>query len=119
MVLNHILPSIQPQSFLEWTRTSFEQSVKEFYIILLEEHLQVALEMLEVSVKTSPRQRIHGQQLKNFWTRRFLYGPCCIKEKWVIISSQNFLFCVEPFCCCSVPSAGGKGLYRRIKFLEV
>jgi hypothetical protein len=29
------------------------------------------------------------------------------------------LFCVEPFCCCSVPSAGGKGLYRRIKFLEV
>jgi tRNA G10 N-methylase Trm11 len=33
---------------LEWARTSFEQSVAEFYTILLEEHLQVALEMLEM-----------------------------------------------------------------------
>jgi hypothetical protein len=48
MVLDHLLPSIQLQAFLEWTRTSFEQSVAEFYTILLEEHLEVALEMLEV-----------------------------------------------------------------------
>jgi hypothetical protein len=40
--------SVQPQSFLEWARTSFEQPIAEFYTILLEEHLQVALEMLEV-----------------------------------------------------------------------
>jgi hypothetical protein len=49
MVLGHLLPSIQPQSFLEWTPTSFEQSLPEFYTIHLEEHLQVALQMLEVS----------------------------------------------------------------------
>jgi hypothetical protein len=35
MVLDHLLPSVQPQSFLEWTRTSFEQSLAEFYTILL------------------------------------------------------------------------------------
>jgi hypothetical protein len=34
MVLEHALPSIQPQSF-EWTRTSFEQSVVEFIPVLL------------------------------------------------------------------------------------
>jgi hypothetical protein len=28
---------------LEWTGTSFEQTLVEFYTILLEEHLQVAL----------------------------------------------------------------------------
>jgi hypothetical protein len=48
MVLHHLLPSVQPQSFSERTRTSFELSLAEFYIILLEERLQVALEMLEV-----------------------------------------------------------------------
>jgi hypothetical protein len=48
MVLNHLLPSKQQQSFLEWTRTSLKQSLEEFHIILLEEHhFQVALEMLE------------------------------------------------------------------------
>jgi hypothetical protein len=30
MVLDHLLPSIQIQSFLEWTRTAFEQSLAEF-----------------------------------------------------------------------------------------
>jgi hypothetical protein len=53
MVLDHFLPSVQQQSFLEWTRTSFEQSVVEFYTILLEEHLKVALEMLEVGICSS------------------------------------------------------------------
>jgi hypothetical protein len=48
MVLDQLLPSIQPQSFLEWIRTSFEQSLAEFYTILLREHLQFALEMLEM-----------------------------------------------------------------------
>jgi hypothetical protein len=48
MVSEHLWPSVQPQFFLEWTRTSFEQSLAEFYNILLKEHLHVALEMLEV-----------------------------------------------------------------------
>jgi hypothetical protein len=53
MVLDHLLPSIQPKSFFECTPTSFEQSLAEFYTILLEEHLQVALEMLEVGMYSS------------------------------------------------------------------
>ena len=52
MVLDHLLPSIQPQSFLEWTRTSLEQFLVEFYTILLEEHL-IALEMLKVGICSS------------------------------------------------------------------
>jgi hypothetical protein len=40
-----LLPSIQPQPLSEWTRTSSEQSLAEFYTILLEEHLQVVLEI--------------------------------------------------------------------------
>jgi hypothetical protein len=47
------LPSTQQQSFLEWTRIRFKQTVEEFYIILLEEHLQVALETLEVVIFSS------------------------------------------------------------------
>jgi hypothetical protein len=50
MVLDNLLPSVQPQSFLEWTHTSSEQSLVEFYTILLEEHLKVALVMLEVEI---------------------------------------------------------------------
>jgi hypothetical protein len=50
MVFNQLLLSIQWQSFLEWTHTSFNQFVAEFYTILLEEHLQVASEMLEVGI---------------------------------------------------------------------
>jgi hypothetical protein len=50
MVLDHFLPSVRPQSFLEWSRANFEQSVVKFYTIPLEEHLQVALEMLEVGI---------------------------------------------------------------------
>jgi hypothetical protein len=42
MALDHLLPSLQLQS-LEWTRTSFEQSLVKFYTIILEEHLQVVL----------------------------------------------------------------------------
>jgi hypothetical protein len=48
-----LFPSIEPQSFLEWTRTSSEQSLAEFYTILLEEHLQVVSEMLEVGICSS------------------------------------------------------------------
>jgi hypothetical protein len=47
------LPSVQPQYFFEWIRTSFEQSLEEFYTILLEKHLQVALDMLEVGICSS------------------------------------------------------------------
>jgi hypothetical protein len=36
MVLDHLSLSIQLQSFLEWTRTRFEQYIVEFYIVLLE-----------------------------------------------------------------------------------
>jgi hypothetical protein len=43
MVLGHLLYSVQPQSFSEWTRVSLEQSLAEFYTILLKEPLQVAL----------------------------------------------------------------------------
>jgi hypothetical protein len=50
MTLDRLLPSIQPQSFLEWTCTSSEQSLVEFYTILLDEHLQVALQMLKWEV---------------------------------------------------------------------
>jgi hypothetical protein len=53
MVLDQLSPSVQPQSFLEWTHACFEQSVVEFYTILLEEHLQVALEMFEVGICSS------------------------------------------------------------------
>jgi hypothetical protein len=42
MVLDHLLPSVQPQ-FLEWTPTSFEGSLATFYTILVEEHLKVVL----------------------------------------------------------------------------
>jgi hypothetical protein len=48
-----LLPSLQQQFFLEWTRTSFEYSLAEFYTINLEEHLQVALEILEVGICSS------------------------------------------------------------------
>jgi hypothetical protein len=48
MVLDLPFPSTQPQFFLKWTRTSFEQSIAEIYTILLEEQVQIALEMLEV-----------------------------------------------------------------------
>jgi hypothetical protein len=44
MVLGHLLPSVQPQPFLDRTRASFEQSLVEPHTILLEEHLQLALE---------------------------------------------------------------------------
>jgi hypothetical protein len=50
MVLDYILPSVQLQSFLEWTHRSFEESLVEFYTILREEHVQVALEMLEMGI---------------------------------------------------------------------
>jgi hypothetical protein len=49
MVLDHTLPSVQAQS-LEWTHASFEQSVVEVYTVLLEEHVQVAVEMLGVGI---------------------------------------------------------------------
>jgi hypothetical protein len=53
MVVDHLLPSIQPTYFLEWTPSSFEESVAEFCTIRLEEHRKVALEMLEVGVFSS------------------------------------------------------------------
>jgi hypothetical protein len=53
MVLDHLLPSVQQQSFLEWTCASCEQSLAEFYTILFEKHLQIALEMLEVGICSS------------------------------------------------------------------
>jgi hypothetical protein len=50
MVLDHLLPSVPLQSFMKWACTSFEQSLAEFYTILLEEHLNVALQMLVVGI---------------------------------------------------------------------
>jgi hypothetical protein len=44
------------------------------------------------SVKTLPQKRTDMQQYKTCWTYRFLRGPCRTKGKYVISSSQNFLF---------------------------
>jgi hypothetical protein len=54
MVLYHLLPTIQPQPFLEWTRPSFEQSLVEFYTILFEERLKVGGWNLFLVSKTHP-----------------------------------------------------------------
>jgi hypothetical protein len=48
MVLGHLLPSTQQHFFFQWALTSLEYSLSEFYTILLEEHLQLALRMSEV-----------------------------------------------------------------------
>lgn len=48
MVLDHHLPSVQSQPFLKLTHANLEQSLTEFYTILVEEQLKVALEMLQV-----------------------------------------------------------------------
>jgi hypothetical protein len=53
MVLDHLLPSIQPQFFLERTPTSFERSLAEFYTIIIEEHFQIVLQTLEVGICSS------------------------------------------------------------------
>jgi hypothetical protein len=53
MVLGQLFPSAEPQSLLEWARTSFELSPAEFYTILLEELPQVALEMLKTGICSS------------------------------------------------------------------
>jgi hypothetical protein len=50
MVLDHVLYSVQPHFLLKWTCTSFEKSLVEFYTILLQEHFEVSLEMLEVGI---------------------------------------------------------------------
>jgi hypothetical protein len=51
--LGQLLPPTRPQSFFDWTRISFEQSLAEFYTILLEKHLQVALEMFDMKISSS------------------------------------------------------------------
>jgi hypothetical protein len=56
MVLDYFLSSIEPKSFLELTRTSFEQSLTELYTILPEEHLQVSLETLEEEHSVMPTE---------------------------------------------------------------
>jgi hypothetical protein len=75
MVLDHLLLSIQPQSILEWTCTSFEQFLSEFYTILLEEHLQVALVISEVVIcsNTCPLPCSNSALKVNNGTSRILY----------------------------------------------
>jgi hypothetical protein len=53
MALDHLLPSVQPQAFLEWTHTRFKQSLAEFYTNLLEDYIDDVLEMLEVGTCSS------------------------------------------------------------------
>jgi hypothetical protein len=53
MVFHQLSPSLQLQSFFNGLGTSFEQTLAEFYNILLEEPLQVAVEMLEVGIRSS------------------------------------------------------------------
>jgi hypothetical protein len=50
MVFDHLLPSVQLRSFMEWTCTSHEQSVAEYYTILFVVRFQVALKLLEVGI---------------------------------------------------------------------
>jgi hypothetical protein len=52
--MDQLLPSIQQQSFLEWTHTSLEQSLPEFCTILLEEHFEVADRTLEIVALDTP-----------------------------------------------------------------
>jgi hypothetical protein len=49
-VFDKLLPSAQPESFMEWTHTSTEQSLAEFYTILFEKRIQVVLEILEMAI---------------------------------------------------------------------
>jgi hypothetical protein len=52
--------------------------------------VKVPLSLLgNVSVVTLPRQRIHTQQYKNRWTRRFQCGPCRIKESRRLVLSRT------------------------------
>jgi hypothetical protein len=53
MVLDHLL--LQQSCRISWNGLVqvFEQSLMEFYIILIEEHLEVASEMLEVGICSS------------------------------------------------------------------
>jgi hypothetical protein len=44
------------------------------------------------SVKKLPKQQIHRQRQKNYWTHPFLCCLCFVKGKQAISSSQNFLF---------------------------
>jgi hypothetical protein len=53
MVLDQLLPLVQPQFSFEWNPASFEQSLAEFYSILLDVHFQAALEMLEMGICSS------------------------------------------------------------------
>jgi hypothetical protein len=55
MVLDHHLSSVQPQSFLKWIRASIERSIAKFYAVVLQEHVQVALEILEVLICSSTK----------------------------------------------------------------
>jgi hypothetical protein len=55
-------------------------------------YMYIPLTLLENGlVNMFPRQRIHMQQHKICSTRRFPCGPCRIKRKYTISSSQNFL----------------------------
>jgi hypothetical protein len=42
MVLDHILPSMQQKSILEWARTRSDKNLAEFCTIIFEGHLQIA-----------------------------------------------------------------------------
>jgi hypothetical protein len=54
MLSDHLSPSIQPQSFLEWTHTSTEQPLAKFYAILLEEHLQIGTNIMFLDIIHHP-----------------------------------------------------------------
>jgi hypothetical protein len=51
-----MLPSIQPQSFLKWTRTSFEQSLKQPEDIFQEEWYKIALETVKNLYEPIPKR---------------------------------------------------------------
>jgi hypothetical protein len=60
MVLDQILPSVQKQSFLEWTRASFEMSLFEFW------GHAVALLVEALRYKPEVRGSVHDEIIKFF-----------------------------------------------------
>jgi hypothetical protein len=77
-------------SFSEWTLTSFEQTVMEFYTILLEEYLQVALEILEVGICFSSLQNwkecLNDVQCDDYAGQgRCWFSPSCSSNRdWTV-----------------------------------
>jgi hypothetical protein len=70
---------------LEWTHTSFEQSLAEFCTILLGEHLKVALEMLEMGMCSS------------FWSPKQTRVVQCCSNLMIVLAVEDVEVHVHAF----------------------